>query len=153
MEQDLAQHKAERDARVDGLTRSILTAIEPVIAAQIKQQIGTIVAELMRDKLAATMQSVMADLHVQTQPEQQARRVQTGFTGTSTAGVIEFVRANATKAGVLGSEILDYLQQQKGVENRETARKAITRTREMGFIRKDAQNRWHATDKLKELPS
>ena len=89
----------------------------------------------------------------QTQPEQQVRRVQTGFTGTSTAGVIEFVRANATKAGVLGSEILDYLQQQKGVENRETARKAITRTREMGFIRKDAQNRWHATDKLKELPS
>ena len=31
--------------------------------------------------------------------------------------------------------------------------KAVTRTREMGFIRKDAQNRWHATDKLKELPS
>ncbi|MGY6249698.1 hypothetical protein ACXIUS_19420 [Bosea thiooxidans] len=153
MEQDQVHHKAERDARVDGLTRSILTAIEPVIAAQIRQQIGTIVAELMRDKLAATMQSVMADLHVQTQPEQQARRAQTGFTGTSTAGVIEFMRLHADRGGVLGAQILDYLQAEKGVENRETARKAVTRTREMGFIRKDVQNRWHATDKLKELPS
>lgn len=95
----------------------------------------------------------MADLHVQTQPEQQARRAQTGFTGTSTAGVIEFMRLHADRGGVLGAQILDYLQAEKGVENRETARKAVTRTREMGFIRKDAQNRWHATDKLKELPS
>jgi hypothetical protein len=152
MDVDRDREQTALDARVEALTEGIIAAIEPVIAAQVRQHIGVAVAETLRERLSGLLGETMTSLHVQTQPQQEIRRAQTGFSGRATSGVIEYMKLHGMQGDVHGSAILDYLQKVRGVQNRESARKAVTRTRAMGFIERDEKGRWHPTAKLKEQP-
>lgn len=139
---------------LDKILDDLMTDLRPVFEARLRERLR---AEIQAQLLQMVGGSPTPHTTSARTPSEQARPITPSVAksdptgGKASARVVEFMQLQPIDAAVKGSDILDWLQREHGVENRESARKAVTRAREMGWIVKGEDNLWRASEKLKSL--